>query len=687
MPPRRGKRPTAGQNSVRVRPAVAQEIFGYWSSTNLPTRAASDGFSMKDEARNTASHQSTLAWGSKLREKPVAFVRAGFFEPLKDLKLSDAGDATIVGEPAEGALESRADNTEVEGSVAKEVSVQTTEVISVVTTVEQDIPAASEPSSQGQSGDALNQLTEAQGNDTKELFFYDLEGDQAMDGPSITPPKIPSPRSSFGASDSSEEVILFRGRSANTRSAVQKPEIARQSVPTQAPATSVGSGRKAPDVASKSPISRRITAPSQPLQELSRPHRSRSGRAKAVKDDDEDEILADYIANMAANSDDDFIDRHLQSLSGRRDLGGDDFAVNFGSADEKCPGNSDSTDNKRTDSEGSAISDSNEDDLVERDEDEQTMDADMDDEILARLFAKQGELGIGGDELLLASNSPYTKVGSRKTRAERNRPLNELANAISVADAFDGLDIGQPVRKRRSKQPPNFNVSDSEIEAALKSAWRRDRERKKKRKMDRETLRSEGLLGKNVDRDDLRIKYPSAMTLDDFKTEITSFLLGTGERLDFPPLDKHARKVLHELASKFNIKSQSTGKGDQRRPVLYRTSRTVRYAATRVQEATSHVEEAALRIHRKYFHRVDMNNKRTASPRTTAGGGRGVKGLRLREGEIVGASVPELSHENKGRAMLEKMGWTKGMSLGATDNPGILEPVAQVVKHSKAGLG
>lgn len=64
-----------------------------------------------------------------------------------------------------------------------------------------------------------------------------------------------------------------------------------------------------------------------------------------------------------------------------------------------------------------------------------------------------------------------------------------------------------------------------------------------------------------------------------------------------------------------------------------------------------------------------------------------VKALVLREGEVVGASAPELGQENKGRAMLEKMGWSKGMALGALENKGILEPVAQVVKKSKAGLG
>jgi len=64
-----------------------------------------------------------------------------------------------------------------------------------------------------------------------------------------------------------------------------------------------------------------------------------------------------------------------------------------------------------------------------------------------------------------------------------------------------------------------------------------------------------------------------------------------------------------------------------------------------------------------------------------------MKAVTYREGEIVAGSVPELGQENKGRAMLEKMGWTKGMGLGTLDNKGILEPVKQVVKRSKAGLG
>ncbi|SPQ25898.1 dbb7f978-f873-4c6f-9281-4b015e99a38f [Thermothielavioides terrestris] len=358
-----------------------------------------------------------------------------------------------------------------------------------------------------------------------------------------------------------------------------------------------------------------------------------------MEDSDEDAILADYIANMTTNSDDDPLASHLRSLSGYRDLGGDDEAVNFGFDDGKSPGRNDSSDDERSSAPGydignSEMDDSEMDDSVNGDDD-QEMDAAVDDETLARLLAKQEELGLGGDDLLLFTSS----FAQRET----------------------------------TKSP-------------LQAAWQRDRERKKIRKLEREALRAGGLLGKNMDSNDLRVKYPSGMKLDDIKAELTSFLLGSVERLDFPPLDKHARMVLHEIANKLNIKSKSTGQGNQRRPVLYRTNRTFKYASTRIEDAASHVDKAATRVHRKYFHRVDVKVQRTESPRS-AGGRTSHKALTLREGEVVGASVPELGQDNKGRAMLEKMGWSKGMALGALDNKGILEPVAQVMKRSKAGLG
>lgn len=156
----------------------------------------------------------------------------------------------------------------------------------------------------------------------------------------------------------------------------------------------------------------------------------------------------------------------------------------------------------------------------------------------------------------------------------------------------------------------------------------------------------------------------------------------------FPPMDPHARKVIHELASKFNVKSKSAGSGDQRRPALHRTLRTVKYREV-------YFEEVFSRSGRKYFGRPDVKNQ---APRNSGGsrggrpgGGRGGGGksaaFTYKDGEIVGASAPELGETNKGRTMLEKMGWSTGMALGALDNKGILQPVAHVVKRTKAGLG
>jgi hypothetical protein len=486
---------------------------------------------MRDEARNTASHQSIAAWspgGIKLRQKPVAFVSAGWIEPLKDSKLLDPSDEANVEEPADG------DNA----PMMEEATVRTIELTDVVATVgqEKENPSATEDSiPQEQSIDDPSQALDLRDLDAEDLFFYDLVGNKAMDSPPASPPKIPDPKSSVGGSDSSEEVILFKGRAEKARGTVRKREGSQHNTRMH---PSVTSKSKAPATATIVPAAKTVAPPNS----VSRQHEKKRGLpipAESAEDGEEDEdaedaILADYIANMLANSEDDFVTHQLQSYSGHRDLGGEDDAFNFGSADEeRLPYHSGSLNYEGTDSEDLDASDVEEDEP--EGEEEQDMAADMDEE-LARLFAKQEELGIGGDELILASAGSYAKAGGR--RARRNLPaaagskkfLNGFANATSVADAFDDLDIGQPARRRKTKQPPNFNVSDSEIDAALKMAWRRDRERKKKRKMDREALRAQGLLGKNVNPDDMRIRYPSAMTLDDFKTEIASFLIGTEER-------------------------------------------------------------------------------------------------------------------------------------------------------------
>jgi hypothetical protein len=144
-------------------------------------------------------------------------------------------------------------------------------------------------------------------------------------------------------------------------------------------------------------------------------------------------------------------------------------------------------------------------------------------------------------------------------------------------------------------------------------------------------------------------------------------------------MDKHARKILHEIAMKFNVKSKSTGNSDQRRTTLSRTVRTLAY-----NEAT--LDKALSMWQRRYFTRHDLKGKASGGQRLQPRGRANHAAATYRDGEVVGAAAPELGEGNRGRAMLEKMGWSSGTALGATDNKGILQPVTHTMKRSKAGL-
>ncbi|OTA76748.1 hypothetical protein M434DRAFT_87957 [Hypoxylon sp. CO27-5] len=176
------------------------------------------------------------------------------------------------------------------------------------------------------------------------------------------------------------------------------------------------------------------------------------------------------------------------------------------------------------------------------------------------------------------------------------------------------------------------------------------------------------------------------MSLDDLADEIEMFLLGSKEQLMLPPLDKGARKTIHAIANKLKIKSQSAGAGKDRYPILYRTKATLPFDRVTFDRIFGRVKQT-------WFPRVDVDdeivNKTRIFKRTEARNGKSrfKNSLTYRDGDVVGQHAAEIGVENKGRAMLEKMGWSKGMALGTGENKGIMVPITHVVKKSKAGLG
>ncbi|KAF2201899.1 hypothetical protein GQ43DRAFT_455462 [Delitschia confertaspora ATCC 74209] len=335
--------------------------------------------------------------------------------------------------------------------------------------------------------------------------------------------------------------------------------------------------------------------------------------------------------------------------------------------------------------------------VSEDDESEDSTDAFMDeDERLARLLAKQEELGLGGDDIVLFEDDEFdysvNKHGFSKSRSSRNSRKNVHSRGkssfpsatvmadILEADPYNGFDVMdferpslRPTKKgRRGHGPPE--LSDDELHEHLQSVWEADRSKKRLKKAEREELRKLGLLGrKGKKTPDLSVKYREGYTMVQVVEEIREFMISDSPTCSLPPMDAQKRAAVHQFVSKLGLGSKSRGDGQARFTVLSKTTRTLPYDDDEFDKLAQH------KRFRFRFQAAPREGKKTRGPKVRASVG-------YKDGEAVGAHAPELGPENRGRAMLEKMGWTKGTALGALDNKGILEPIVHTVKTTKAGL-
>ncbi|KAL9099413.1 MAG: hypothetical protein Q9163_005085 [Psora crenata] len=321
------------------------------------------------------------------------------------------------------------------------------------------------------------------------------------------------------------------------------------------------------------------------------------------------------------------------------------------------------------------------------------------DQHVAWLSYKQEELGVSSsdnfrrhrerndfsakarsDRLNMRSSSGKNRWKGRRRDTEQFPCATALTKALeydSYSD-FDVMDQERPSLHGKSEGRrglQHLELSDYEFEQALPAALGKDRSKKKARKQEREELRCEGLLGvKNgKNKPCMKKKYSDGFNMGQLKEEINRFLSSCAAELVLPPMDAKARKTVHEICHKLALKTKSSGSGSMRHPVIYKTSRTRGFD-----------EKAFARVPRNFLPRSGNGKKKGAPivrPR-----GNALTSVSYRDGEVVGAAAPELGEENRGRAMLEKMGWSTGTALGAS-NKGISVPVTQIVKTTRAGLG
>lgn len=383
-------------------------------------------------------------------------------------------------------------------------------------------------------------------------FVIDVTGDKTLSAKveSRPAPKIPEPQSAAEDSDSSAEVILFKGRANLTANLTRsKPPPKQQTANRVITVETTYSDIKAApasitaDASSKHVVNLPPRSPSPspegPDLNTEGPEINDDGPNldKLLASDEEEAIIADYIANMVSDSGDD--NDGIPGRLLRADLGANPWAVEASSDDDSAV-SGDEEDIGDSVDDGWGLNKDGQD--SGEDEDEMASPT-MDDETLARLLAKQEELGMGSDELILVGGQESTTyLGSTRklrTRASMEAKIiktrSKFPSAAAVADAFDELDVmdwerpslQNPHKRGRRKKAPDFDVSDSDLELAMQTAWVKDREAKKAKKLQREELRSQGLLGKHANPDDPRNKYPMGMTLDDIKTEMRDFLTGT----------------------------------------------------------------------------------------------------------------------------------------------------------------
>ena len=213
--------------------------------------------------------------------------------------------------------------------------------------------------------------------------------------------------------------------------------------------------------------------------------------------------------------------------------------------------------------------------------------------------------------------------------------------------------------------------------AELEAQWVKDRAKKAERKRERENARLlaaldplSGHTSRKAMRKAARLDPTVALSIApraivdvaSLETQMRRFVGDVGGRssMALPPMDKEARKWVHEMAGALGLNSVSKGKGAARYTTLIKTRRT------------GGVNEGKMRALMKRL------------------GGRGGKGGRMpvhREGDEVGKEAPKIGESNIGFRMLASMGWSEGVGIGGEASVGIETPLTAIIKNSKLGLG
>ncbi|KAK9324641.1 hypothetical protein V1517DRAFT_317011 [Lipomyces orientalis] len=639
-----------------------------WSEERGQRRA----FSMRDEALYTMRHHSLIgedANNSPTTRSAVTFVKSAGL-PGYDIAAKKGQRMRGLESPRDEGENSSADELYNELLDEEDELVESTRHLSVVGKADSAIGLDSRSDSSNQAADGVTTENDVENMPDNMLFMAD-DVKQNVDVP-LNDEIVFAPR--HIRLSASGVRLPARPLDLNI-SAPIVPKIVDESVHIEVAADKVTLAQRAS-----------VTATSSKKQKKKKTNKRKPHKAsfpyKALIDDDDGDPLDDYIQNLY---DDGILDESLEEVNPAGGIVEDDENVTStgedgedvvqqeyvakisdanlsdesshehreiqietvddedGNRDDNNDGDDDNDEEVDEDEDGDEDEDDSEDDDEDDDEDEQEDDEDGDFDM------GQDDYDYGDDDDILESERRFAEA--------------------------EFMDITIP---KKMKRMPEFDISDEELEHQLKSQWLKDKAAKKDKKKERELLRREGLLGKKARKGtrDLNAKYSRGMRVSDIKSEIETFLRNDGQTtLSLPPMDKNSRKAVHVLAAAYHLSSKSIGGGTQRFTILFKNSRSYWEADF---GTLSIVED------RYYLPRLD---KKASKIPTKDYSKRGTGSFRHRDGDVVGSNAPEIDSDNRGRQLLEKMGWVSGSGLGVAGNVGMSSPIMAKVKTSKAGLG
>ena len=236
----------------------------------------------------------------------------------------------------------------------------------------------------------------------------------------------------------------------------------------------------------------------------------------------------------------------LEMIDEDEDSDGDILEVDMSIGDVVLDPELESTDSGDSDDEEERLKDN--EDLLQRRRNRMT------DEKIAKILAKQEELGMGSNDVLLFDGdgddededegAPKRKGYESLTRSGKRYKAESgpsslqregvIDDVLGHNNGFDPTDREGPRRRRRGKgrtAPLPFQLSDTELEATLRRAWESDRAKKMARKREREELRAQGLIGNKKGKSRGKQDAPPSENLDveGIKSQIRTFVLSSEE--------------------------------------------------------------------------------------------------------------------------------------------------------------